>query len=67
MARTSPWHAFNSNGTLDASFGTAGEVASRLGTSPNSVARGLAIQPDGKILSPALPGRATARSCPGPL
>jgi len=41
---------FNRNGTLDASFGTAGEVASRLGTSPNSVARGLAIQADGKIL-----------------
>ena len=41
---------FNRNGTLDASFGTAGEVATRLGTSPNSVARGLAIQPDGKIL-----------------
>src|SRR5713226_7566958 len=41
---------FNCNGTLDASFGTAGEVASRLGTSPNSVARGLAIQADGKIL-----------------
>jgi len=41
---------FNRNGTLDASFGTAGEVTTSLGSSPNSVARGLAIQPDGKIL-----------------
>src|SRR5207244_4753700 len=41
---------FNRNGTLDPSFGTAGEVTTSLGTSPNSVARGLAIQADGKIL-----------------
>src|SRR5260370_40024655 len=36
---------FNRNGTLDASFRTPGQVASRLGTSPNSLARRLAIQP----------------------
>src|SRR5438445_6450996 len=41
---------WNRNGTLDPGFGSAGEVATPLGTSGNSAARGVAIQPDGKIL-----------------
>src|SRR5947209_11960304 len=38
------------NGTLDPGFGSAGEVTTPLGASGNSAARGVAIQPDGRIL-----------------
>src|SRR2546428_5446221 len=50
---------FNRNGTLDPGFGTAGEVTTQLGSSANSAARGVAIQPDSKILvvGSAGPGR----------
>jgi uncharacterized delta-60 repeat protein len=41
---------FNRNGTLDASFGSGGEVITSLAAGQNSAARGIAIQPDGKIV-----------------
>src|SRR5438552_3499956 len=41
---------FNLNGTLDPSFGTGGEVTTKLGPSQNGAATGVVIQPDGKIL-----------------
>src|SRR5438874_1366724 len=41
---------FNRNGTLDPGFGTAGEITASLDSSANRAARGVAIQPDGKIL-----------------
>jgi uncharacterized delta-60 repeat protein len=40
---------FNSNGTLDTSFGTSGKVIQPIGSS-NDYGYSLAIQPDGKIL-----------------
>jgi uncharacterized delta-60 repeat protein len=40
---------FNSNGTLDTSFGSSGKVIQPIGSSDDS-GRSLAIQPDGKIL-----------------
>jgi uncharacterized delta-60 repeat protein len=40
---------FNSNGTLDTSFGNGGKVIQDLG-SPDDSGRSLVIQPDGKIL-----------------
>jgi uncharacterized delta-60 repeat protein len=40
---------FNSNGTLDTSFGTSGKVIQPIGSS-DDIGRSLAIQPDGKIL-----------------
>jgi uncharacterized delta-60 repeat protein len=40
---------FNSNGTLDTSFGTGGKVIQPIGSS-NDYGFSLAIQPDGKIL-----------------
>src|SRR5438309_9223368 len=50
---------FNLNGTLDPSFGTGGEVTTKLGPSQNGAATGVVIQPDGKILvaGSAGPGR----------
>src|SRR5262249_5464762 len=39
----------NSNGTLDGSFGSGGEVVAALGQS-GSQANGLALQPDGKLV-----------------
>src|SRR5262249_29921313 len=39
----------NSNGTLDGSFGSGGEVVAALGQS-QSEANGLALQPDGKLV-----------------
>src|SRR5436309_2411694 len=41
---------FNLNGTLDAGFGTAGEVITGSGANQNSAAKGVVIQPDGKII-----------------
>jgi len=58
---------FNRNGTLDPSLGTAGEVTTSLGTSPNSVARGLAIQADGKILVAGFAGPVKGRLKPSHL
>jgi sugar lactone lactonase YvrE len=43
----------NSNGTLDGSFGGGGEVIAPLGQS-ESQANGLALQPDGKLVAPAI-------------
>jgi uncharacterized delta-60 repeat protein len=40
---------FNSNGTLDTSFGTSGKVIQPIGSS-DDIGLSLAIQPDGKIL-----------------
>jgi uncharacterized delta-60 repeat protein len=40
---------FNSNGTLDTSFGSSGKVIQPIGSS-NDFGRSLVIQPDGKIL-----------------
>jgi uncharacterized delta-60 repeat protein len=52
---------YNSNGTLDASFGTAGKVTTPFATSfdpsappPNASAESVAIQPDGKIVAAGL-------------
>jgi uncharacterized delta-60 repeat protein len=41
---------YNLNGTLDSSFGTGGKVTTLLSASQNGVARGVVIQPDGKIV-----------------
>ena len=38
------------NGTLDASFGTGGEVTTSFGANQGSVAKGVVIQADGKIV-----------------
>src|SRR5262249_7843170 len=40
---------YNSNGTLDASFGTSGRVTTDFG-GPNDQAEAVAVQPDGKIV-----------------
>jgi uncharacterized delta-60 repeat protein len=40
---------YNSNGTLDASFGTGGRVTTDFG-GPNDQARSVAVQPDGRIV-----------------
>ncbi|MCX7809492.1 MAG: delta-60 repeat domain-containing protein [Leptospiraceae bacterium] len=40
---------FNSNGTLDTTFGTSGKVIQPIGSS-DDIGQSLAIQPDGKIL-----------------
>src|SRR5215469_7007501 len=40
---------YNSNGTLDASFGTSGKVTTDFG-GPNDQAESVAVQPDGKIV-----------------
>src|SRR6266508_6659951 len=39
---------YNTDGSLDASFGTGGKVTTALGS--NTAGRGLALQPDGKIV-----------------
>ncbi len=40
---------YNSNGSLDTSFGTGGKVLTAVGTGRDEI-RGIAIQPDGKIV-----------------
>jgi uncharacterized delta-60 repeat protein len=42
---------YNTNGTLDTSFGTGGKVTTSLGTGTDNEAYGLAIQSDGKIVA----------------
>jgi uncharacterized delta-60 repeat protein len=49
---------FNSNGTLDTTFGTSGKVIQPIGSS-GDIGQSLAIQPDGKIL---LGGRCQGQS-----
>src|SRR5207253_3806608 len=41
---------FNLNGTLDPSFGTGGQVTTKIGPSQNGAATGVVTQPDGKIV-----------------
>jgi uncharacterized delta-60 repeat protein len=41
---------YNSDGTLDASFGTGGKVTTDIGTNSNDPANAMAVQSDGKIL-----------------
>ena len=41
---------YNANGSLDATFGTGGEVTTSFGPDASAFAAGLAIQPDGKIV-----------------
>ena len=41
---------YNANGTLDAAFGTGGEVTTSFGPDASAFAAGLAIQPNGKIV-----------------
>jgi uncharacterized delta-60 repeat protein len=54
-ARTSDAYSFavvryNSDGSLDTSFGTGGKVTTDFGTGSNSNAYGIALQSDGKII-----------------
>jgi uncharacterized delta-60 repeat protein len=41
---------FNPNGSVDNSFGTAGEVTTQIGPLNSDFASGVAVQPDGKIV-----------------
>ncbi len=41
---------YNSNGTLDTSFGTGGKVTTDLGSGVNDLSNSMAVQADGKIL-----------------
>src|SRR5205823_6737993 len=41
---------FQRSGALDTSFGNGGEITTNLAANQNSAARGVLIQPDGKIL-----------------
>ncbi|MDQ3748191.1 MAG: delta-60 repeat domain-containing protein [Acidobacteriota bacterium] len=47
---------YNSNGSLDASFGIGGSVIMDFGGSGSSVAHAVALQPDGKIVAAGLNG-----------
>src|SRR5262249_9730999 len=53
-ASPAPYHSmvlrYNSDGTLDTSFGVGGRVVTHFG-GDNSVARSLIVQPDGKIVT----------------
>src|SRR5215472_6510769 len=51
---------YNSNGALDASFGTGGRVTTDF-ASPNDQAESVAVQPDGKIVVAGAAGRFTNR------
>ena len=51
---------YNSNGTLDASFGTAGRVTTDFG-GPSDQAGSVAVQPDGRIVVAGAAGRFTNR------
>lgn len=51
---------YNSNGTLDASFGTGGRVTTDFG-GPNDQAESVALQPDGRILVAGAVGRFISR------
>jgi uncharacterized delta-60 repeat protein len=52
---------FRPNGTLDTSFGTAGEVTTSLAASQNSAAKGVVIQADGKILVAGFAGTGSSQ------
>ena len=54
---------FNLNGTLDAGFGTAGEVITGFGANQNSAAKGVASR-TARLSSPALLDPTAARSLP---
>src|SRR5262250_97566 len=51
---------YNSNGTLDASFGTGGKVTTDF-AGPNDQADSVAVQPDGRIVVAGAAGRFTNR------
>src|SRR5215472_13629041 len=51
---------YNSNGTLDASFGTGGRVTTDF-AAPNDQAESVAVQPDGRIVVAGAAGRFTNR------
>src|SRR5262250_1448506 len=51
---------YNSNGTLDASFGTGGRVTTDFAV-PNDQAESVAVQPDGRIVVAGAAGRFTNR------
>lgn len=51
---------YNPDGSLDTSFGTAGRVVTDF-TSSNDQARGVALQPDGKIIAAGMAGVGSGR------
>jgi uncharacterized delta-60 repeat protein len=43
-------HRYNTNGTLDDTFGSGGKIATRFGTGVDTLAQAVAIQPNGRIV-----------------
>ena len=50
---------YNTNGSLDTSFGSSGKVTTQIGTATDNKANGLAIQSDGKIVAAGSSSTAT--------